>query len=336
MKEQSINGKVFSEKKGVPEQPLVSFVLLAYNQENFIQEAVRSVLAQTFEPLEIFMIDDCSTDNTFSLMEKEVCEYNGEYTVKLYQNDKNIGLAASLNRAWEETNGDFLVVQAGDDVSLPERTQLLVNAWRNTEPTPDLVYSDITVVDDQGKVVESIKRLPRDLQISHMLEKGMAAISGCACAYSRRLHHIYGPLNEKVLQEDAVYPFRAMLERGICLVEKPLVRYRIHSNNVSAPDIGTGARRLRDRQWTIRWKENQLAVINEWMGAWKISGRKDPQSLKKLIYWQKMRQVLCEYEIAIFPWVLIVPIKGVLWGLPTKYMASLFWKSLFQKNSLKS
>ena len=53
-----------------PSPPLVTFALFAYNQEAFIREAVASALSQTYEPLEIILSDDCSTDRTFAIMQE--------------------------------------------------------------------------------------------------------------------------------------------------------------------------------------------------------------------------------------------------------------------------
>ena len=58
------------------ERPLVTFALFAYNQEQFIREAVEGAFAQTYEPLEIILSDDCSTDRTFEIMQEmaSACE----------------------------------------------------------------------------------------------------------------------------------------------------------------------------------------------------------------------------------------------------------------------
>ena len=56
-------------------RPLVTFGLISYKQEKFIEEAIKSALSQDYSPLEIVISDDCSLDNTFSIIEKVVSEY---------------------------------------------------------------------------------------------------------------------------------------------------------------------------------------------------------------------------------------------------------------------
>ena len=63
------------------ERPLVTFALFAYNQEKYIHEAVEGALAQTYEPLEIILSDDSSTDRTFEVMSELAKKYNGKNKV---------------------------------------------------------------------------------------------------------------------------------------------------------------------------------------------------------------------------------------------------------------
>lgn len=103
--------------------PLVSFVLLTYNQQEFVQEAVRSALLQTYQPLEIVISDDASTDRTFENARAVIDEYKGPHSVIGCVNSRNMGTNAHLNVAVRKAKGEFIVVAAGDDVSLPGRVE---------------------------------------------------------------------------------------------------------------------------------------------------------------------------------------------------------------------
>lgn len=72
--------------------PLVSYVLTAYNVEEFIEESVKCAFSQTYENLEIILSDDCSTDNTFNIMKKMADEYDGPHKIVLNRNEKNLGI----------------------------------------------------------------------------------------------------------------------------------------------------------------------------------------------------------------------------------------------------
>ena len=63
----------------VTERPLVTFALLAYNQERFVREAVRAAFEQTYRPLEIILSDDCSQDGTFEVLMNMAQSYTGPH-----------------------------------------------------------------------------------------------------------------------------------------------------------------------------------------------------------------------------------------------------------------
>ena len=65
------------------DRPLVTFALFAYNQEKYIREAVEGTFSQTYEPLEIILSDDCSSDRTFEIMEEMAATYDGPHATLL-------------------------------------------------------------------------------------------------------------------------------------------------------------------------------------------------------------------------------------------------------------
>src|SRR5215210_7890630 len=100
-------------------KPLVTFMIFAYNQEQFIREAVRGALAQTYAPLELIFSDDCSHDRTFEIIEEEVANYDGPHKIVLNRNKENLGTGGHVNRVMELAKGELIVAAAGDDISLP-------------------------------------------------------------------------------------------------------------------------------------------------------------------------------------------------------------------------
>ncbi|RYZ52291.1 MAG: glycosyltransferase [Sphingobacteriales bacterium] len=111
------------------EMPLVTFALFAFNQENYIEEAVEGAFSQTYSPLEIILSDDCSTDRTFEILEEKVLSYTGPHKVRLNRNVPNVGLIAHVTKVQEMATGAFIVTAAGDDISMPDRVAELVEVW---------------------------------------------------------------------------------------------------------------------------------------------------------------------------------------------------------------
>lgn len=258
------------------EKTLVSLVLIAYNQEQFIRESIISALSQTYSPLEIILSDDCSTDQTYEIMTAEVSNYCGRAKIILNRNQKNLGLAGNLNQAFDLSSGDFIVVQAGDDISVSNRVEKLVGRWQKESSPVDLVCSYFEEIDVNGNPTGFIKKeVTYFPDTSKHVLKWRCGSTGACAAYSRKLHDKYGHLDTRVYQEDQVYSFRAWIESGVAVVEEPLVKHRTHDASISV--MGRKVKEERDAaQRRIRRRkgdENSLAIAEEWLRAWNLNGK---------------------------------------------------------------
>lgn len=101
-----------------------------YNEENTVENAILSILKQTYSFWELIVVDDCSADNTRNIIEK-YCIIDKR--VKLIQNKKNRGLAYSLNKAIYHSKGQFIARMDGDDFSLPQRFEEQVKFLNENE-----------------------------------------------------------------------------------------------------------------------------------------------------------------------------------------------------------
>ena len=117
-------------------RPLVTFALFAYNQEQYIREAVEGAFSQTYEPLEIILSDDCSSDRTFEIMKEMAAAYEGPHEVQIRQSAVNAGILAHVLRVSREASGDYIIVAAGDDISQPKRTEIIAEAASRNELYP--------------------------------------------------------------------------------------------------------------------------------------------------------------------------------------------------------
>ena len=195
--------------------PLVSMLLIAYEQQATIGRAVRSALAQTYSPLEIVISDDASSDATFAAIQAEVADYDGPHRVVLNRNPQNLGIGAHLSHLVGMSSGELLVVAAGDDVSLPQRCDVVVQAWLAHGRGPDLIASALFDMDDGGGLHAAI--VPSDLQRYRTVADWLADppfVVGAAQAWTRRLFERFGPLPSGVVAEDLIMVFRAIGSAG--------------------------------------------------------------------------------------------------------------------------
>jgi glycosyltransferase involved in cell wall biosynthesis len=223
-------------------RPLLTFSIGAYNQEQFIRQAVEGAFAQTYSPLQIILSDDCSRDRTFEIMAQMASTYRGPHEVVLNRNPKNIGLVAHVNRLAQLMRGELIVMSAGDDISMPGRTEAIWQAWEASKRKAFCVHSQVTHIDETFQA-ESPLKAPENPATEPVFQDGPANIKGylrssgpvvlgCTAAYSRRLFENFGLLPEELVFEDMALTFRALLSGGLTFIDQPLVLYRLHSNNL--------------------------------------------------------------------------------------------------------
>lgn len=237
------------------ERPLVSFAVIAYNQERFIREAVEGAFAQTYQPLEIILSDDCSPDGTFAIMQEMAAAYDGPHKVVLNRNEPNLGIVPHIDRMMEIVSGEFIVVNAGDDVSYPERTAVLVDTWVRSRGKCLLIHSSAHLISEEGVFVKEVSCAPivKDDPSPKTFSICGQWVRGATAAWDRRLFIDFGPIGEGVSTEDHILPFRASTLGGVSFVEKPLIKYR--TNGISGGFINrSGAdflygNSLRGRKW---------------------------------------------------------------------------------------
>lgn len=126
---------------------LISVLIPVFNVEKYIIDSINSILNQTYKNLEIIIVDDCSTDNTYALL--EILSHNDK-RIKLYKNEYQLNIANTLNYAFTQSNGKYIVRMDGDDISLPNRIQNLYNFISNN-PVYDLVGSQTITIDENGR-----------------------------------------------------------------------------------------------------------------------------------------------------------------------------------------
>lgn len=131
---------------------LVSVIIPVFNSEKFIVEAIKSVLAQTYQNFEIILVDDCSTDNSVSLI--EILRKN-EPRIHLFKNKVNSGAAISRNRALNEANGQYVAFLDSDDSWYPNKLSQQINLMINKNAF--LIFGSIEMVNEYGELVSRKK-----------------------------------------------------------------------------------------------------------------------------------------------------------------------------------
>jgi glycosyltransferase involved in cell wall biosynthesis len=214
--------------------PRVSIGLPVYNGENYLEEAIRSVLAQSFSDFELIISDNASTDGT-----SEICrDYAAtDARVRYSRNDQNLGGARNLNRVWELSLGTYFKWLAHDDRLLPPYVGATVRAL---ESDPDAVLCN-SLVEYIGKHGERLG-LYRPV-IAECSEANPAQRMAPLILRPHTCVDVFGMMRKRALKGSLLHqPFRGsdrallaqMALRGRLLqIDEVLVQMRQHPNQYS-------------------------------------------------------------------------------------------------------
>jgi glycosyltransferase involved in cell wall biosynthesis len=252
--------------------PRITLAVFAYNQAHFIDEAVRSALAQACEPIEIILSDDASADGTFAQMQAQASVYRGPHQVIVRRNERNLGMAGHFNEVMRAARGELVVLMAGDDISLPERVAVMARTWDESQGRLDLMACDL--IDMSADGVDLGHLVPDDLALwdsPQAWARRRPYIVGAGHALTRRQFTRFGPLGPGASLEDQINTFRAICGGGAATVREPLVRYRrggvsTRAQVVSAESFVSLVRRQSARQ---------IALFSQWLADARLAGCHD-------------------------------------------------------------
>lgn len=132
--------------------PIVSVVIPAYNHEDYVQEAIYSIINQSYASIELIVIDDGSGDTTWQKIEacRQACEARFLRTVLLHQD--NEGRSVTLNRLIQQAEGEYVYIMASDDKARANAIETLVN-FLETHAEYALAVGDNELIDDKGHTI---------------------------------------------------------------------------------------------------------------------------------------------------------------------------------------
>lgn len=214
----------------------VTLAIITYNQEKYVEQAVRGAMAQGYAPLEIVVSDDCSTDRTFDIIAAIVDKYDGPHQLVINRNEANLGLAGNVNRVMELASGDIVLLAGGDDISLPDR------AARSAEIL--MAHEDASCVNFELTRFADTDVPPGPPPLAgattqrrsrhHYLQQDYRHFGGASRAFRREVFETFGPINADCPTEDSVMLLRCFLLGDVLRSDEVQVLYRVHGENLYA------------------------------------------------------------------------------------------------------
>lgn len=217
--------------------PTISVIFLAYKQEAYIREALRSVLTQDLPDYEVIIGDDDSPDTTRRIIEEEVAAYRGPARIILLPAAPNVGVIRNFNRCVAASSGEIFVAAAGDDVSHPTRLRRIAEFFRN-HPDCAAHYSNARVTNATGGVLrlnwyhhKGILFRKFDLASFHLYQG--VQFCGATGSYRGDVFRKFPPMPGTTGGEDGPAILRALLLGSAAIDSEILLDWRWHGANMS-------------------------------------------------------------------------------------------------------
>jgi len=231
--------------------PSVTIYITNYNYGAYLEQAIQSVLNQTFTDFELIIIDDGSTDASKDIID-QYQKHNNIYTV--FQENK--GLNASNNIALNLSRGKYIIRLDADDYFASQAIELMVSELERN-PGHALVFPDYYNIDIDGNIIEEIKR--------HNFENGVTLLDqpahgACTMIRTDILKSIGGYDEEFNRQDGYDIWLRISQLYPVKNISLPLFHYRQHQNSITKDEISLFKTRTRIIEKNVK-KRNQLNVL---------------------------------------------------------------------------
>ncbi len=206
--------------------PKVSIIIPVYNGSNYLSEAIDSALAQTYNNIEIIVVNDGSGDN--GATEKTALKYGSKI---IYFSKPNGGVASALNMGIEKMNGEFFSWLSHDDLYYPDKVEKSLKYIRKEN---QIAYSDFEQVDEKLRFLKSyrLKGMKNEKFMEYLLKHSI--LHGCSLLIPKEAFLINGTFNEKLITvQDYEMWFRLLKNYEFVHVPKVLVKSRTHEEQGS-------------------------------------------------------------------------------------------------------
>ena len=215
------------------ERPLVSVIVPTYNRTSYLKLTLDSIASQTYSPVEIIVVDDGSPGNDNEVL----C---GKYNqVKYIRIENSGGPAIPRNIGLRDAKGEFIALLDDDDIWLPEKLEKQV-AILEANADFDLVHGPCQIIDEHGKLQDTIIGRPRSLNVKHGDVSGRMAgnwtlMTPTPLMRSSLLKKV-GFFNEIMPSagEDREFWTRCSFHGKFYYLDEPLAWYRKHTANISS------------------------------------------------------------------------------------------------------
>ena len=211
-------------------EPLVSIITPVYNAERFLSETIKSVKNQTYEKWELLLVDDCSKDNSVSII-KEF--QKSDHRIKYIKLEKNSGASVTRNTGIKNAKGRFIAFVDSDDIWEPNKLEIQIKYMLDKKL--GFTFTSYRYMKENGTKTNKVAKAPKKINYNGLLKN---TIIGCSTVVVDRkiigdiLMHL-----EKKGQYTATWLMILRSQEYAYGIEEVLVDYRLVGNSLSSNKI---------------------------------------------------------------------------------------------------
>jgi len=227
-------------------QPLVSIICLCYNHAPYVAQAVQSVWQQSYPHIELIVANDASTDNSQEVIQQ--LAQQGPIAATLF-NKTNLGNTKTFNQALALAKGKYIIDLAADDLLLPQRVAIGVQALESLPPHYGVHFMDAQLINAQGQVLgthfkrnatgQLLQKVPQGQVYTALLARHI--ISAPTMMMKARVLQQLGGYNEALAYEDFDFWVRSAPHWHYAFTNKVGVQKRVLSTSKSARQYAPGS-----------------------------------------------------------------------------------------------
>lgn len=221
--------------------PLVTIIIPCYNHERFVADCLKSLIGQTYDNIEMLIYDDCSTDQSVSIIRDFLPELEKRMVrVEFHVNESNLGVTKTVNKGIKSAKGEYIKTLASDDVLAPLGIETLVNAFER-EKRWDVVFCNGYNMPEQSTYPEILfKNMEAYYSQSPIPEGGLFEalyrenfLNPAGLMVRKETYDKFGLYDETNRVEDWDYVLRIAMSGTIGYINEKLFYYRNVAASIS-------------------------------------------------------------------------------------------------------
>ena len=294
-------------------QPLVSVLMTAYNREQFIADAIESVLAQTYTNFELIIVDDCSIDNTVEIV-KQYARINNR--IKLFENEINLGDYPNRNKAASYASGELFKYLDSDDIIYPNTLKIMVEYYL-LFPNVGFIFSDYLNQDNSKPY--PILYSPYESYYQHFLKSSLFYAGPGGALITRKVFVEAGGFSTHIHISDTELWMKISLKYSILKIQNSLIWWRTHEHQESIIESRNYNSTVSRHNMSIKYLEESCLSENE---------KKNAKSIVKKIMARRLFFLLGTFKFSKFYSIY----KKVHFNFVDLFLAFSFknrWKKIF-------